>query len=185
MSKSKKTLISTILVAILVVAILGISYAYFTAGISGGESASTIQTTAGKMEIAFAGGNRIEVNNIYPRSTEWITKTFTLTGTNTTDLQMKYKLSLVVESNTFSSNALKIILSSNNTNSNGQVISNNITKFIPNGASTIELGNGYFELGEGKIHTYVLKLYFPDTGSNQNADQQKQFSSHIAIDAIQ
>ena len=38
---------------------------------------------------------------IYPKDDVWATKTITVTGNNTTDAEMYYKLTLVVDSNTF------------------------------------------------------------------------------------
>lgn len=183
-NKGKNVVISSFLVGIIVVAILGISYAYFTSGISGGETASTIETTAGKMQVAFAGGNNIVLENIYPRTEEWVTKIFTITGNNTTELEMKYKLSLVVQNNTFTTNALKLNLTSTNTNSNGVVV-NGTTKNLTTGPSTIDLGTGYFNTANGAIHTYVIKIYFPNTSEDQNINQKKQFASYVAIESIQ
>ncbi|MFA7122011.1 MAG: hypothetical protein WC277_11075, partial [Bacilli bacterium] len=81
--------------------ILGLSYAYFTAQITGSESTTTITASGGTMSITFNGGNNINMGNIFPREAAWGTKTFTVTGNNTTTLTMNYHLNLIIESNTF------------------------------------------------------------------------------------
>ncbi len=48
------------------------------------------------MNITFNGGSNIDMNNIFPREALWGTKTFTVTGNNTTDLTMYYNLTLEV-----------------------------------------------------------------------------------------
>ena len=54
---------------------IGASYAYFSAALIGGEETSTITATGGKMEITYAGGNEIIVNDIFPRNEAVTTKT--------------------------------------------------------------------------------------------------------------
>lgn len=87
--------------------ILGLSYAYFTANITGSETGTTISAGGGIMYMTFDGGNNITMNNIYPRSEAWGTKIFTVTGNNTTDLNMAYSLYLEVEENTFNDHAMQ------------------------------------------------------------------------------
>lgn len=133
--KINKVLRITILIALLLL-IFGISYAYFTANISGSESSTTISVNAGTMEITFSGGLDITMNNIYPRDEVWGTKNFTVTGNSTTILPMYYSLSLVVETNTFVNNDLKYILLFTNTGSNGDAL-------IPVGMQSIPSGTNF------------------------------------------
>ena len=77
------------------------SYAFFTAGITGSESNSTIKARAGEMTINYNGGANLELAGIYPSDIPWITKNFTVTGKNTTELVMYYKVRLIVDENTF------------------------------------------------------------------------------------
>jgi hypothetical protein len=186
MDKKHKTIINILLVAILVVIAVGGSYAYFTANITGTETSTTITTSAGTMTIAFADSNAINLSDIYPRDASWASKTFTLNGTNTTDLNMGYSLSLVVDSNSFSTGALKYTFISVNTGGSGTVIASNATQTsIANGASTIPLGTGNYVKASNIIHTYTLNIYFPNnTTTNQNADQGKTFVGHIGISEV-
>lgn len=167
------------------ITMLGISYAFFTANLSGQEDETTITVTGGTMDINFAGGSKVSVSNIYPKTAAVATKTFTVAGNNTTQLNMAYKLTLQVQTNNFTANALKWRLTSTNTGANGTVVPPKSTdQNIPTGPSSIVLGTGSFTAptNGSKVHTYGLSLYFPDTGGDQNADQGKSFTAFIKIE---
>lgn len=183
-------------IGLLLIVSIGVTYAYFTANITGSESSTTITVGSGTMTITYAGGSAITANNITPRglaasatpADAWVNKSFTITGNNTTANVMKYKVSLVVLTNTFSSNALKYKMTSTNTGSNGTVIPAITTdQNIATGTSTLLLGNGSFAgpTGGAKVHTYALSIYFPSTASSQNADQKKSFTAYIKTEAVQ
>ena len=82
--------------AVLILISIGASYAYFTATITGSESATTVTIGSGTLGITYAGGSAITASNIYPRSAAWVTKNFTITGNNTTDTTMSYKVALTL-----------------------------------------------------------------------------------------
>ena len=107
-NKSNTLLLTVIAVATLLVAVIGATFAYFTANITGTESASTVEVEAATLEITFADGTstlvvRGEGNDVVqPTAAAWINKTFTITGKNTTtNMYMPYTLNLVVDQNTF------------------------------------------------------------------------------------
>ncbi len=169
-------------VAIVLIATVGATYAYFTANLTGTESSTTIIVTGGTMTIAYSGGANITATNISPKAAAIGTKNFTVTGNNTTDLTMSYKLTLEVTTNTFQTNSLVWRLTSINTGSNGTVAPAKSTdQNIATGVSSIDLGTGLFTgpTGGGKVHTYGLTLYFPYTASDQNNDQGKTFNAYV------
>src|SRR5574344_584923 len=183
----KKTLI-IILVSFLAVCLLigGITFAYFVAQISGNESSATITAGAGSMSLVVDGGNSITATNMYPGPDAFATKTFTITGTNTTSKTMYYTLNLVMDENGFATNNIQYTLTSTNTSSNGTVASSIATKTgITTGTSTIKLGSGSFTNGTSKVHTYVLNLYYPETNTDQSADMGKSIKAHISIAATE
>ena len=101
MEKRNKLIITLLLIGF-VLLVVGITYAYFTASIEGKETASTVVVTGGIMQIEYSENSSvIELSGIYPKEDAWATKTITIKGTNTTDLQMKYDLGLNVINNTF------------------------------------------------------------------------------------
>lgn len=175
--------VSCIIVVLLIT--IGISYAYFTAQFTGGEETDTITVTGGRMNIVYNGGADINISNIIPDNNPAAIKTFTVTGNNNTVIEMGYKISLVVEYNDFSEEAIKYKLISTNTDNNGTVAPNIDMTNIGTGAKTIELGTGTFDVPtEGdKAHTYRLEIYFPNQEYNQNIDQEKNLNAFIKTES--
>ena len=175
--KQKKVMIYVMLLCIVLA--VGASYAYFTAGITS-EDETTVTAEGGIMKINYNGGNTISLSGIYPRDEVWATKIITVTGNNTTDAEMYYKLNLVVDSNTFiTSDPLQYELVSINTSNNGKVIpaisKTNLT------STSIELGKGNFLKADNAVHTYQLKIYYPLKDTDQNNNQGATFSAHVEI----
>ena len=175
--KHKRIMIYVMIISL--ICVVGVSYAFFTAGMSS-ETSTTVRADAGTMKITYAGGNNINLSGIYPRDEVWATKTITVTGNNTTDAEMYYKLTLVVDSNTFKTDdPLQYELVSTNTSTNGEIIPN-ISKTDITGTS-IELGSGHFVKANNAKHTYLLKIYYPRKATSQNANQGAAFSAHVEI----
>ena len=178
--KSKIILIISIISFAL--AITAVTYAYFSAKITGIESASTISLNAGTMGIHYAEGNEnVSISDMYPRSEPWITKTFTLTGNNNTDQTMEYEVGLDIITNTFKGGQLSFSLEVGNSNvgtSMSPVNYKSITK--PNG--TMLIGHGAFPgpVTNG-VQEYTLKIYFLDNGKNQNINQGAVFNAKITV----
>ena len=175
--KQKRVMIYVMLVSL--ICVVGVSYAFFTAGMSS-ETSTTVRADAGTMKITYDGGKDINLAGIYPKDDVWATKTITVTGNNTTDAEMYYKLTLVVDSNTFKTDdPLQYELVSTNTSTNGEIIPN-ISKTDITGTS-IELGSGHFVKANNAKHTYLLKIYYPRKATSQNANQGAAFSAHVEI----
>ena len=175
--KQKKVMIYILVISL--ICVVGVSYAFFTAGMSS-ETSTTVRADAGTMKITYDGGANINLAGIYPKNDVWSTKTITVTGNNTTDAEMYYKLTLVVDSNTFKTDdPLQYELVSTNTSTNGKIIPN-ISKTNITGTS-IELGSGHFKKANNAKHTYLLKIYYPKKSTSQNANQGAAFSAHVEI----
>ena len=175
--KQKRVMIYVMLVSL--ICVVGVSYAFFTAGMSS-ETSTTVRADAGTMKITYNGGANINLAGIYPKDDVWATKTITVTGNNTTDAEMYYKLTLVVDSNTFKTDdPLQYELVSTNTSTNGEIIPNISKKDIT--GTSIELGSGHFVKANNAKHTYLLKIYYPKKATSQNANQGAAFSAHVEI----
>lgn len=175
--KQKRVMIYVMIISL--ICVVGVSYAFFTAGMSS-ETSTTVRADAGTMKITYDGGKDINLAGIYPKDDVWATKTITVTGNNTTDAEMYYKLTLVVDSNTFKTDdPLQYELVSTNTSTNGEIIPN-ISKTDITGTS-IELGSGHFVKANNAKHTYLLKIYYPKKATSQNANQGAAFSAHVEI----
>ena len=175
--KQKRVMIYVMIISL--ICVVGVSYAFFTAGMSS-ETSTTVRADAGTMKITYSGGANIDLAGIYPKDDVWATKTITVTGNNTTDAEMYYKLTLVVDSNTFKTDdPLQYELVSTNTSTNGEIIPN-ISKTDITGTS-IELGKGHFAKANNAKHTYLLKIYYPKKATSQNTNQGATFSAHVEI----
>ena len=165
----------------LILATIGITYAFFSARITGIESASTLVVNAGRMGITYAEGNGdLSMTNIYPRENAWITKVFTITGNNTTGLTMNYELSINVISNTFPDDYIKYTLT-NSGAAEGTTAIAQTNKTSLNGTGIKHIGYGGFGAVENATHTYTLSLFFYDNGLNQNDGQGKVFNAKISL----
>ena len=175
--KHKRIMIYVMIISL--ICVVGVSYAFFTAGMSS-ETSTTVRADAGTMKITYDGGANINLAGIYPKDDVWATKTITVTGNNTTDAEMYYKLTLVVDSNTFKADdSLQYELVSTNTSTNGEVIPTiSKTDLTEN---SIELGSGKFAKANNAKHTYLLKIYYPKKATSQNANQGAAFNAHVEI----
>ena len=176
-NKQKRVMIYVMIISL--ICVVGVSYAFFTAGMSS-ETSTTVRADAGTMKITYDGGKDINLAGIYPKDDVWATKTITVTGNNTTDAEMYYKLTLVVDSNTFKTDdPLQYELVSTNTSTNGEVIPTiSKTDLTEN---SIELGSGHFVKANNAKHTYLLKIYYPKKATSQNANQGAAFNAHVEI----
>ena len=170
-------------VVCLIIAITALTYAYFSARVTGLESASTISLSAGTMGIHYAEGNgNINTgNNIYPRAEAWATKTFTLTGNNTTNQTMDFEVGLNIITNTFKGGQLSFSLEAND-NNDGTSMSEVSYKPITKTSGTMFIGRGSFPgpVTDG-VQEYTLRIYFLDTGKNQNINQGAVFNANITV----
>ncbi len=183
MNNAKSGLFLSLSLALAFIITVGLSYAYFSARIVGKESASTITLSAGVMEINYSEGNGIiELLGIYPKDDAWATKTFTVTGKNSTDLKMNYKMGIEIEENTFSSGSLTYSLE-NIVNDGGNPV-NNIDGPIVLVNGTQLLGYGSFNKGMDIKHTYTIKIYFKNNGKDQNENQKARFKGKIVLGEI-
>lgn len=83
--KNNTVLLTVIGIATLLVAVVGATFAYFSAQLSGTENQSTmtIQASNGGSST-LDGGEAIVVKDIYPREEAWVNKKITITYDNTT-----------------------------------------------------------------------------------------------------
>ena len=186
MKDVKKNNVTVVVLIVILTMIIGVSlsYAFFSARISGTESESTIVMEAGSLSIEYTYlSNVISVSKVYPREEAWVTKEFKVTGTNTTNLVLFYKIKIVLDNNEFEGLGLSYSLESENTGNNGNIIPSISKEYI--GKDNINLGQGYF-INTGttpKEHKYTLKIYLKENGEDQNYLQGAKFAAHIEIEA--
>lgn len=196
MKSYKKVLVSIIAVFLFVIVVfLGVTYAFFSATITGSETSSTIYTDAGTMTIEVDGGDNVVAENIMPDSTNpWGTKKITITGNNDTTGKMPYTLKLVVDKDTFTTVNMKytlaVVTGENGTTSNSgttlsaKTVLTDITRpESNNGSYSIDLGSGEFNTVTNAKHVYEIKFYFIDNEEDQSVDMSAVFAAHIVVSA--
>ena len=166
---------------------LGVTYSYLAAKINNRESSSTIKVESGQLSITYENNSsNIILNNIIPGDS--VTKQFTLTGFNntkpnaiTTNTDLKYKIGIVIDNNTFSEGALTYSLTKDSTSSsNGKTADDSTGTIKSSGIQYI--GKGYFVSGANNDkHIYNLTISFPDTNEDQSIDQGASFACHVTI----
>lgn len=197
-TKTNTLLLTVIGIATLMVAVIGATFAYFTANQTSSESASTILLSAGELTVTYGDGtDSISATLLEPKATALGTKTFTVTGDNNTDATMYYKLQLVVTTNTFvgqnyngteiaptdgtHEDFIKYSLTGAKDTSTGTVAPDVTKQTITTGAQTIDMGTGSFGTVTGGVHTYTFSLFFEENNKNQDIDKNKTFEAHIQI----
>lgn len=176
---NKKIIIITTILSLVLLSI-GLTYAYFTSQ-TNNESGSTIVVKGGTMNIIYANGSGdIVMENIYPREKEWVNKEFTVTGNNTTELSMDYRIYLQTTSNSFNQKDLTLSISGTSTNSEDTLVTKNDIA-IPVKGKTL-LGRGVFT-SKTATHNYSLKIYYKETGENQNNGQDKTYTGYVTLDS--
>ena len=165
----------------LLIASISISYSYFTAQVVKDESGSTIEAHGATLTITYESADIIFKEKLYPREEEWATKTFTVTGNNTSPLKMNYYVGMDVEASDFPDGALTYTLSGSKTDTGSTLVPAVTAGTIPNGKSKVYFGVGQFINGYA-IHTYTLKIFYPDTEENQNNEQGSSYKAKLFIE---
>ena len=184
--KGNTVLLTVIAVATLLVAVVGATFAYFTASVSTTGSSSIIVQAAKIGEIVFTDGKEINLQNVLP-GTE-ATKTFTIKAQNTTNTTgISYAVSLNIETNTFKkvgdkSDLSDLVYSLKGTvqsSSGGSAVANADGNALGGVTGKVALGTGLLKSGE--THSYTFTIRFRELGSDQNSNQGALFKGAINV----
>ena len=138
----------------LLIASISISYSYFTAQVVKDESGSTIEAHGATLTITYESADIIFKEKLYPREEEWATKTFTVTGNNTSPLKMNYYVGMDVEASDFPDGALTYTLSGSKTDTGSTLVPAVTAGTIPSGKSKVYFGVGQFINGYAITHIH-------------------------------
>lgn len=198
--KSNTILLTVIGIATLLVVVTGATFAYFAAIINGNDTATSIKIQAGNGgTITFGGGEKVELNNIYPKGTttgsEWVTKHITLSnsaieGSTTTSV---YKFTMSVDENTFNfqdaagndvndgTENMKFTFVRDKDGSTGEVTgATEVTTPTPIvGQNGQVIGQGTVANNVANTIAYTLKVFYDNADYNQQNGQDRTFSFHI------
>lgn len=183
--KGNRILLTIVAIATLLVAVVGATFAYFTAVLSGQESATSVKVISGSIGTVIDGGSVITVANIYPQAAVITTKTFSVKMTNSVPgSTVYYSAAIVIDENTFTAGHLKYTFTVDaGSSTNGTKLSAVATQTSIPSSGSIALGTGSFvgDTGGEVTHTYDFKIYFPDSGGDQNASQGKSLKAHLSV----
>lgn len=200
--KNNTVMLTIIGIATLLIAVVGATFAYFSATVTGSDEEYTVKSATVGTE--FVGGDQIAATGIYPKEEAWGTKTFSIKTTSTKGVSTKYKITLAIDDNDtttddtisdgaghvkrFEANALSYTLTATEKNAStaGTMPTTAAETKIADPSKAIVLGEATI-YGNGKqevTQTYTLSMFFKDTGEDQNANQGAQFKGHIAITEI-
>jgi len=169
-SKNNNTLVISILIVLVIIFIIGATYAYFSLNITGDGNKNEINAFDENMEITFTDTSNVSLINAYTGDN--VIKTFTVENTGSSEIYYDIKLSNLT--NDFVNfEDLVYTLSSDN---NGAVVSQTVvpTKTDSFLASTIKIEPGV-------IHNYTLEITFLRTDEDQSLNENKTFSAKISI----
>ena len=173
--KDKKILFGTF-IALLLLLTTGLSYAWFSASISGNENAKNVVVEAGTLSLVYTDGPEIKVENIRPGKT--IAKEVTVKNTGTLDTNYNIIWQSLI--NEITNNELVLSATCQRLNASGTVegTCGSISQ-SPISDTTIAKK---IAIESGITHKYTFTILFKETNANQNYNQGKKFSGVLGIE---
>lgn len=178
---NKKTVLLTTGVIALVMAIFGVTYAYFSTNVINPMGSSINITTVDLGDVTFVDGPEINLGEIYPGTSE--EKEFTITRVNAeAGSELFYQVFLYVRENTLTDVADGEFLCSLSGTQSGTGDLINFTDIdVPN--STTILGTG--SIIENGTHTYTFEIKLNETGNNQNPTRGNGFNGYLQVEILE
>ncbi len=159
--KEHKWITLSFVIVLLLLIVLGTTYAYFTANVLGNEKNGNVVITNGVMSLKFTDGSTsdLKLENAVPGDS--ITKTFSVENTGNVDTKYTIYFSELI--NTFVDQSdLVYTLTSDDGGANIEETQ------VPNISSTMIPD---VKIESGKIHNYSLKITFKETNESQDDNQ--------------
>ena len=189
MNKKQKIIVSVVGITIVLLTLLGLTYAYFLTRIQGTTNNKSISVTTANLELTY-GDNSAEILGkdltLIPSDTEIGTKTFTVTnnGNDTNYVVVIENVSVTkasdVSTTTFNSNDFRYTLTC--TKKDGTSCDGVSTQSVFPINGGVLVGNS---IKEGDVHTYTFKMWYIDTGIDQSNDMGKHLQARLNITNIE
>ena len=173
--KDKKILFGTF-IALLLLLTTGLSYAYFSASISGNENAKNIVVEAGTLSLVYTDGPEIKAQNIKPG---WST-TKEVSVKNTGTLDTNYNIIWQSLTNEITNNEIVISATCQRLNSVGTV--EGTCESISQAAISDMTIAKKINIEAGITHKYTFTILFKETNADQNTNQGKKFNGVLGIE---
>ena len=173
--KDKKILFGTF-IALLLLLTTGLSYAYFSASISGNENAKNVVVEAGTLSLVYTDGPEIKAQNIKPG---WST-TKEVSVKNTGTLDTNYNVIWQSLTNEITNNEMVISATCQRLNSAGTV--EGTCESISQAAISDMTIAKRVSIESGITHKYTFTILFKETNADQNYNQGKEFNGVLGIE---
>ena len=183
MKKEKiKNFIALGVILLLVLAIVGVSYAYFRLQIEG--SGNDIVLDTGDLRQKYTDGKEISLSNAVPGDS--VSKTVTVENIGTRDVTYQLNWSDLI--NTIENYELHVTLEcksytgygTNNQTESGEC--NRIYRAVPiSDTSTSALIKNNISIAKGVTHEYNITVTFDDKDYDQSSNMKKSFSGKVDI----
>ncbi len=166
----KNIVLGWILIVSVLVFSVSVSYAYFSASVSGNSKAYDTVITTGTMRLAFIDGSQVEVNNLLPGSS--IQKEFSVTNTGT--LKTEYDVYFSELLNMFS-NKDELVYTISSLNG----CSNSTETAVPDNSGEKMISQ--CSINPGQTHNYTMIITFKETDEIQNGNKGKFVDFKISV----
>ena len=173
--KDKMTLFVTGMFLLLIMT-TGLSYAYFSASISGNENAKNVVVEAGTLSLVYTDGAEIKAQNIKPG---WST-TKEVSVKNNGTLGAYYNVIWQSLTNTISNNELVLSAACQRLNASGTV--EGTCDSISQAAISDMTIAKRVSIESGITHKYTFTILFKETNADQNTNQGKKFNGVLGIE---
>ena len=173
--KDKKILFGTF-IALLLLLTTGLSYAYFSASISGNENAKNVVVEAGTLSLVYTDGPEIKAQNIKPG---WST-TKEVSVKNTGTLDTNYNIIWQTLTNEITNNEMVISATCQRLNASGTV--EGTCESISQAAISDMTIAKRVSIESGITHKYTFTILFKETNADQNTNQGKKFNGVLGIE---
>ncbi len=173
--KDKKILFGTF-TALLLLLTTGLSYAWFSASISGNENAKNVVVEAGTLSLVYTDGPEIKAQNIKP---SWSTiKEVSVKNTGTLDTN--YNIIWQSLTNEITNNEMVISATCQRLNASGTV--EGTCESISQAAISDMTIAKKINIEAGITHKYTFTILFKETNADQNTNQGKKFNGVLGIE---
>ena len=177
--KDDKNYLKIVLILVLVLAILGVSYAWFAAIITGNDTAKNNKVVTGDLELTYTDTNEISLDNAIPGDS--FTKEVSVKNTGT--LNAKYNLVWQSLTNTITNDELVFEATCKRLNSSGT--EDGTCESISQKAVSSNKIKSNISIEPGVTHVYTVKVTFIDTGEPQNYNKNKSFNGKLGIEEFE
>ena len=194
MNRKQKIIVSITGITLVLLILVGLTYAYFLTRIQGNTNERSISVSTKDLALVYEDGNGIISGNLIEPGTTLTSKTFTVTNTGNAstsymvvidDVHINYVTpqGTAGETTTFVKGGLVYTLNCISKNKNTNEVSGTCSKVEEE--TTLPLVNDGLlisnEIGENIRHEYSLTVTYKDTGENQSDDMNKMFDALVQI----